>query len=764
VAGLDLEKGSAAAGLGLALLVSLAAIWVTAPPDPLPASAPPTDFASGRAMAHVEALAAEIHPIGSGAHQSARDYVIDQLERLGLEPEVQTAWAGEVWRGPLVQGRVENVLTRIAGEGDGRAVLLMSHYDSVPSGPGAGDAAAGTATILETVRALLEDGPLHNDLIVLVTDGEEAGLLGARAFAAEHPWMQDVDLVLNFEARGNSGAVTMFETGAGNAWLMGELARAAPYPWASSLSYEVYRRMPNDTDFTIFRRAGVAGFNFAMIGNHPAYHTELDSPELLDQRSLQHMGSYALALARHFGDLELPEPATADAVYFNPFGFVLVVYPAELARAMAIATLLLATVVVGLGVRRNALDLGGVVRGAISGIAIPIVCALVLGALWKVVGRAYPELTAAPHGDPYRAGWIVVAFVLVSLGLTAFVSGLMEATRSGSLRAGVLVLWAVITGALSFTVTGASYLTLWPALLGAVALTVSILARRGARDQAVGLMIVVPVVTAAVFAPIVRLVGEALSVGAAPILGAVIGFALTMLVPDLREVFGGRIAVPLASVLVGVALLAWVGRTAAPGPATPGLTSLLYALDVDQAEASFVSYETNPSDWTTQVFPVGAEPGPLPGFLPGRPDRQVLSIAAPVLDLAPPTAELVGDVLEDGIRTLTVLVRSRRGAPWVSLAPDASMATILQMGVSGREVELGEASDPPLLMLQGVPAVGVEVTFRLEGRQPFSLGVLDTSFGLPVFDGLVIGPRPEHLMRSTHWLSDTTSVHRSVWF
>ena len=107
--------------------------------------------------------------------------------------------------------------------------------------------------------------PLKDDLIFLFTDGEEAGLLGAKAFVDEHPWAKDVRLVLNFDARGNSGSAIMFETSNQNGALIRGFARSAPYPVTTSLSYEIYKRLPNNTDFTEFRRAGLAGLNFAYL-------------------------------------------------------------------------------------------------------------------------------------------------------------------------------------------------------------------------------------------------------------------------------------------------------------------------------------------------------------------------------------------------------------------------------------------------------------------------------------------------------------------
>src|SRR3954470_11024396 len=145
--------------LGIALVVFLS-IWSQRPPAPIPASAGPMEFSSARAIRHVEAIARAPHPIGSGNHAAARDYIFQELRSFGLEPEVQKTTAAS-WIAPVfVAGSIENVIARNRGSaGNGRAVLLVAHYDSVPTGPGANDDAAGVATLLETARALTASKP-----------------------------------------------------------------------------------------------------------------------------------------------------------------------------------------------------------------------------------------------------------------------------------------------------------------------------------------------------------------------------------------------------------------------------------------------------------------------------------------------------------------------------------------------------------------------------------------------------------------------------
>src|SRR2546427_5226393 len=299
-------KRETAAIIVLVFLVSLPAVRValTRPPAAPPPSAPQTEFSADRAMGYLNLFAQRPHPMGTLEHGYVREYLMGELIRFGVNPELQAA-TGYVQKFS-VAGSVENIVARLKGtasalpaqpKGGSGAVMLVAHYDSVPAGPGAGDDGSGVATLLETLHALKAGPPLKNDVIFLLTDGEEDGLLGAAAFMDEHPWAKDVRVGLEFEARGNSGVSQMFETSAQNGELIRELAEAAPRIAGSSLTYEVYKNLPNDTDMTVFKQHGLAGLNFAFIGHWEAYHTPLDNPAELDRGSLQQHGSYALQTA-----------------------------------------------------------------------------------------------------------------------------------------------------------------------------------------------------------------------------------------------------------------------------------------------------------------------------------------------------------------------------------------------------------------------------------------------------------------------------------
>ena len=302
-------------GVGVAVVTALLCLVLTAvraqPPAPREPSAEGT-FSAVRAAEVLTDLYSDIgiHPVGTDANRRLKEKIRAQLRQLGYQPLVQETWA--CWdAGGCGQGG--NIVARLEGTGSGKAVLLAAHYDGVGAGPSVSDDGIAVAATLEVARILAEGPPLAHDVIFLIDDSEEAFLLGAVAFAAEHPWARGVGAVVNLEARGTAGRSYMFETGPDNAWLIDLMRQSLPRPATSSLYYSVYQRLPNDTDFTVFRHFGMNGVNFAFIQNVVHYHTPRDDLEHASAASLQHHGENALAMVRALANADLDSPADGTA-------------------------------------------------------------------------------------------------------------------------------------------------------------------------------------------------------------------------------------------------------------------------------------------------------------------------------------------------------------------------------------------------------------------------------------------------------------------
>src|SRR5689334_1682251 len=259
--------------LFVALIVCLT-VYRQQPPDAVSADAPADVFSSGRAMKHLRAIAVAPHPIGSQAQANVREYIRSVLDQQGVQPEYQKTTVAREFNGETVVADVQNIVARLPGtDAASDPILLAAHYDSVPNSPGASDDGSGIVILLETLRALRAGPLLKKSVIFLFTDGEEIGLMGSKAFVDHHPWAQHVDLVLNFDARGSGGPMFMFETSGANKRLIDGFARVAQHPFASSLMYAIYRLLPNSTDLSTFKQAGMSGMNFAFIDGISRYHT-----------------------------------------------------------------------------------------------------------------------------------------------------------------------------------------------------------------------------------------------------------------------------------------------------------------------------------------------------------------------------------------------------------------------------------------------------------------------------------------------------------
>ena len=218
-----------AAAVVILALAALAAksLLVSVPP----VRSLPGQFDATRAKARLAFVLGDQkpHPADSQADDMVRARLVTALRQIGLHPVVRDQIACNGSRkAPFVAcARVRNVIA-ILGPPNGKALLLSAHYDSVPVGPGASDDGVGVATLLE-VGSLLKDRPLKRPVMLLFNEGEELGLIGARAFLAD-PLSRSVDSVLNFEARGITGPATMFETSRPSGAAIEVLARTARRP------------------------------------------------------------------------------------------------------------------------------------------------------------------------------------------------------------------------------------------------------------------------------------------------------------------------------------------------------------------------------------------------------------------------------------------------------------------------------------------------------------------------------------------------------
>lgn len=533
-------------------LLAFVALYQLRPPAAKDPNATAAEFSAGRALEHVKVIAVKPRPPGTAEHAAVREYIMGQLKQLGLDAEVQEA------------DKVANVIGRLKGTGGGAgAVLLMSHYDTVPTSPGAADDGSGVAAVLETLRALKAGPPLRNDVVALFSDGEETGLLGAKAFAESYPGRDDVKVVLNFDARGDSGPVLMFETSPQNGWLIEQFADAAPSPVANSLMFEVYKRLPNDTDFTVFKRKGVAGLNFAPIGGFATYHNKLDTLADFSVDTLQHVGANALPLARAFGNASLEQTREPDAVYFDFLGATLITYPGWLVLPLAVVAGLAFAAVVFYGVRKGRLRPGRVGIGFLALLLCVVAAAAVnYGAASYIVLR-HPRSWLAiqpdtPQGRYYAFGMLALTVAVV----TAVYAWFRARVGAGDLLVGAALWWLVLTWLTALFMPGASYLFTWPLLfaLSAAALVLTAEGGEAIPKWMVALVLLCAAPAILLLVPLTYLVLVGLTLTMAAAVMTLVVLLLGLIVPHLGLGVGGRRwVVPVVAAVCGAALFVIAG-------------------------------------------------------------------------------------------------------------------------------------------------------------------------------------------------------------
>ncbi|RIV35223.1 peptidase M28 [Flagellimonas lutimaris] len=417
-------------------------------------------FSTDRALEHVKELSKEPHAVGFPGHERAKSYIISELKKMGLETTMQEGYTAGNW-GNL--SKATNILARIKGSNKGKALLLLSHYDSNPhSSYGASDAGSGIATILEGIRAFLSENKTpKNDIIILITDAEELGLNGADIFVNNHPWAKDVGLALNFEARGSGGpSYMLIETNRGNGTLIKEFTKANPlYPVANSLAYSIYKMLPNDTDLTVFREDGdIEGFNFAFIDDHFDYHTALDTYERLDRNTLAHQGSYLMPLLIYFSNADLDNlKSLNDYVYFNMPFFKLVSYPYEWIWPMFVFAVLAFIALLFWGFKKKKLNIKDIFKGFVP-VLITLIVNGVLGYFcWSIITWWYPGFKDMLHGFTYNGHTYIAVYVMFSLFICFYSYHKFRKTTTPNLLVAPIIIWLLICGLVAQYLKGASF-------------------------------------------------------------------------------------------------------------------------------------------------------------------------------------------------------------------------------------------------------------------------------------------------------------------
>jgi hypothetical protein len=422
-------------------------------------------------------LAATIgsRPVGTPANDRARAYIVDQLRLYGYDVRVQEVDARRPELG--LTAHVNNIIATRAGL-QPSAIGLVSHYDSVPESPGGADDGIGVAVSLEAARVLASRANPRHALMVLMTDGEEAGLMGAAGLTGDRDVMSRLEAYVNVEATGSSGTALLFETGPGNAWIVKPWAASAPHPRGVSYAVEIYRRLPNDTDFSIFKRQEIPGLNFAVTGDSYAYHTARDRADRISDETLQTTGENVVGTIEALDAADTARRSSAVPTFFDVGGTTAVTWGPAAAWTIAVLSLAFGDLA-WVRVLFAAAHLAGWGRWVIAllwtivGVAI-VVAALVLGTL------AVRETRSVYHpwyAHPDRLFVFLVALGTVAAWAVARIGQWLPQRAHGPRHPMVvwsfaLPVWILLAGVGATAAPAAGYLWTLPLLIAGLGLLV----------------------------------------------------------------------------------------------------------------------------------------------------------------------------------------------------------------------------------------------------------------------------------------------------
>jgi len=550
---------------------------------------------------HINNISQKPHYVGAENHYNVQQYIVKELQTLGLTVEIQKT---TITNSNNTYTQVENILAKIKGSDiTSKSLVVMSHYDSAPySSLGSADAGSGVAVILEGIRVYLDQNTQpKNDIIILISDAEEIGLLGAKAFVNKHPWADDVGAVINFEARGSSGSSYMLmETNTGNQGLIEQFKKVeTTFPTSNSLIYSIYKLLPNDTDLSVFRQdKNIPGFNFAFIDNHFNYHTTLDNPVNLSLGSLAHQAHYLLPMLNELSQADLTKlHSEEDDVYFQiPFGGTFS-YSFNSALTISLINLIALVIVVIFGIKNKSFTLKSIFSASLPLFKSLIMTALISFAILKFLYWLHPHYSEILQGFTYNGYEYIAFFSLLAFVLTYYFyrHSFVKYNAINSMVFPIFI-WILISILFALFLTGAHFFVLI-SLLGTLALAINIFTKT--MSTSLNLLILAPVIL--VFFPLFVQFPVALGLIILPFSGLLLVlffsiFIQTILTPTTDKINKWVLLIPLFSLYV------FAETRASYNQERPLPNSLFYFQDQESQTAYMFTQDFRTDNWNKEFI------------------------------------------------------------------------------------------------------------------------------------------------------------------
>jgi hypothetical protein len=727
-----------------------------------------TDFSLTNALQHLKIISEKQHYVGADEHKNVQNYIVTELNKMGLETEIQTQTAvNKKW---FAATTAQNIVAKIKGSKKGKALMLLSHYDSnAHSSFGASDDGSGVAVILEGVRAFLAKNKTpKNDIIILISDAEELGLLGAQAFVDTHPWTKNVGLVINFEARGSGGpSYMLMETNGKNSKLLSEFLAAKPnFPAANSLMYSIYKKLPNDTDLTIFRQdANINGFNFAFIDDHFDYHTAQDTYDRLDRETLLHQADYATTTLNYFANSDLENlNSDEDDVYVNfPFSSLLT-YPFSKVLPMLIGAIILFLVLLFFGFSLNKISIKSSLKGFFPFLISLILCGGISFGLWKLLLEIHPQYTDILHGFTYNGYTYIAAFVFLNLWLLLKTyKYFSNEEKTANLLIAPISIWLIINILISIYLKGAGFFII-PVFSALFILAIVIFMDLEQRSQRV-LFTILSIPTIYIFAPLIKMFPVGLGLKNLFISGIIIALVFGLMIFTFRQ----KKSFWLLK-LCGVLTLFFFGLASfnsgfSIDNKTPN--SIVYFQNSDAKTAYFATYNQVLDTYTKQIFDETATKGSLKSAETKSKYNTHFSYykKTDYRDITSSNIEIDFDTIIGNKRLLELVITPNRKVNKYEFIANSSI-TLQQFKVNDAIVNKGKnytvENGTILIYYMSNSDENVTLSFYINKDEELAIVLKEISYDLLTNSSFSINPRSEEMMPMPFVTNDAIIISKKI--
>lgn len=735
---------------------------------------PLTKFSTSRAYTKLETLAIKPHFVGSVNHNKVRDLLFKDLQKLGLHPTIQTQMAiNKKWRSAA---NIQNIIARIKGTGNGKALLLLSHYDSSPhSSIGGSDDGAGIVTILEGLRAFLAKGTQpKNDIIIVFSDAEELGLLGATAFVKHHPWAKHIGLVINFEARGSGGpSYMLLETNGGNEKLIKQFSIANPsYPDANSLMYSIYKMLPNDTDLTVFRKDGnINGFNFAFIGDHFDYHTAQDTPKRLDKKTLAHQGSYIMPLLSYFANADLTQlNSKNDDVYFNFPLFKLVHYPYSYIIPLFIIAIIWFLIALFFGLARGKLTFKGIAIGFIPFLSSLISTILVGVYGWKLLLKIFPQYNDILQGFTYNGYTYIWTFSALFLGITLLTyKKYLKKYKKADLLIAPITCWLLLNLLIVIYLKGASFFII-PVYFSLWSLWIVLFSKKQ-KQQKILFTTILSIPLLLIFTPFIRQFPVGLGLKMIGISAFLIVFMVGLLIPFFAYLKKTKI------LIIIITLITIIGFIKSSANSTYSINrkkpnSVLYIYNADKNKAYWASYDNKVDEFTKQFLGTNPSHGDIEKSNVNSKYKTKLNLfkKAKVISLAKTKIEIISDTIINNYHSINMIIKPQRKTNRIELIANNTIHFI-DFNVNGESSKNNLTSPFVFDTKSNTQIVSyfftkkdeeINLKFTIPKNEKPAITIYSSTYDLYTNPNFKIKPRTPTMMPTPFVLNDATVIKQTI--